>query len=146
MFVVFSCVRELQYHELKISHERASWPWLYLHANILVSIYISQSCSLQISLPLGELPFSIPQMIPLSQLLRMGRSNFLHLLGASSAVAFFGASRPSRAAAWWGSFGAVEIGDGRKDRSNTRIYRFHTYMYAYIYTYIHAYVNRLKNN
>jgi len=27
----------------------------------------------------------------------MGRSNFLHLLGASSAVAFFGASRPSRA-------------------------------------------------
>ena len=24
MFVVFSCVKELMYHELKISHERAS--------------------------------------------------------------------------------------------------------------------------
>lgn len=60
MFVVFSCVRELQYHELKISHERASWPWLCLYANILVSIYISQSCSLQISLPLWWTPCCHP--------------------------------------------------------------------------------------
>lgn len=110
--------------------------------NILVSIYISQSCSLQISLPPGELPLAIPQMIPLSQLLRMGRSNFLHLLGASSAVAFFGASRPSRAAAWFGSFWCYGDWGWQKgsripsrkiyNRSNTRIYRFQTYMYAYI--------------
>ena len=96
-------------------------------------------------------PFPSPKMIPLSQLVRMGRSKFLHLLGASSAVAFFGASRPSRAAPWWGSFG-VEIRDGRRfqnpnGRKTTEathsacIYIYYIKIYLHMSHTIHNYIH-----